>query len=76
LGLTWSDRISFVLTEKLQIKRVEFLEISREAEEGSEVDAAEKFDIDLTVMTGELAKLLSDLVQAFGGESVPQAAAA
>jgi DNA recombination-dependent growth factor C len=28
------------------------------------------------VMTGELAKLLSDLVQAFGGESVPQAAAA
>jgi len=79
LGLTWSDRISFVLTEKLQIKRVEFLEISSDAgadEGGTEVDAAEKFDIDLTVMTGELAKLLSDLVQAFGGESVPQAAAA
>jgi recombination associated protein RdgC len=78
LGLTWSDRISFVLTEKLQIKRVEFLELSRdvEGEEGSEVDAAEKFDIDLAVMTGELARLLGDLVQAFGGESVPQAAAA
>jgi DNA recombination-dependent growth factor C len=57
---------------------VEFLELSRdvEGEEGSEIDAAEKFDIDLAVMTGELARLLGDLVQAFGGESVPQAAAA
>jgi recombination associated protein RdgC len=27
LGLTWNDRISFVLTEQLQIKRLEFLDI-------------------------------------------------
>ncbi len=30
LGLTWNDRVSFVLTDKLQIKRLEFLEMSKE----------------------------------------------
>ena len=31
LGLTWNDRISFVLTEKLLIKRVEFLDIDKDS---------------------------------------------
>jgi recombination associated protein RdgC len=76
LGLTWNDRIAFVLTEKLQIKRVEFLEMSKDSADGGEVDAAEQFDIDFAVMAGELAKLLDDLVQALGGETSRQAAAA
>jgi recombination associated protein RdgC len=76
LGLTWNDRIAFVLTERLQIKRVEFLEMTRDAADESELDPAEQFDIDFTVMCGELAKLLDDLVQSLGGENVPQQAAA
>lgn len=77
LGLTWNDRVAFVLTEKLQIKRLEFLEMTRESTEESEIEAAEQFDIDFTVMCGELAKLLEELVQSLGGENVqPQAAAA
>ncbi len=77
LGLTWNDRIAFVLTEKLQIKRLEFLEMTRETAGESQIDAAEQFDIDFTVMCGELAKLLDELVQSLGGENVqPQAAAA
>jgi recombination associated protein RdgC len=77
LGLTWNDRVAFVLTEKLQIKRLEFLEMTRETAEESEMEAAEQFDIDFTVMCGELAKLLDDLVQCLGGENLqPQAAAA
>ena len=77
LGLTWNDRIAFILTEKLQIKRLEFLEMTREAVEESEIEPAEQFDIDFTVMCGELAKLLDELVQSLGGENVqPQAAAA
>jgi recombination associated protein RdgC len=67
LGLTWSDRISFVLTDKLQIKRVEFLEMSKDSA-GGEIDAAEQFDIDFTVMAGELAKLLDDVAAALGSE--------
>ncbi|MEP7246447.1 MAG: recombination-associated protein RdgC [Gammaproteobacteria bacterium] len=77
LGLTWSDRISFVLTEKAQVKRLEFLEMSSDAADTSdEIDAAEQFDIDFAVMAGELAKLLDDLGEALGGQPARQAAAA
>ncbi|MFX7849707.1 recombination-associated protein RdgC, partial [Acinetobacter baumannii] len=76
LGLTWNDRIAFVLNEKLQMKRVEFLEMSKDSAEGSELDAAEQFDIDFTVMAGELAKLIDDVVAALGSGVQEQAAAA
>ncbi|HEV7716850.1 MAG TPA: recombination-associated protein RdgC [Steroidobacteraceae bacterium] len=76
LGLTWADRIAFVLTEKLQVKRIEFLEMSGDTADGGDMDAAEQFDIDFAVMAGELAKLLDDLTQALGGQPERQAAAA
>lgn len=76
LGLTWSERVSFVLTEKLQVKRVEFLDMTRDSADGGESDAAEQFDVDFAVMAGELARLLADLVQALGGENAAQPAAA
>lgn len=68
LGLTWNDRLSFVLTDKTQVKRVEFLEMTKDTADGGDVDAAEQFDIDFAVMAGELAKLLEDLGEAMGGE--------
>lgn len=69
LGLTWNDRIAFVLTDKIQIKRLEFLEMNRDATEGDEVDPAEQFDIDFAVMAGELAGLLQDLTTVLGTEA-------
>jgi recombination associated protein RdgC len=68
LGLTWSDRVSFVLTDKGQVKRIEFLEMTKDTADGGDVDAAEQFDIDFAVMAGELARLLEDLGEAMGGE--------
>jgi recombination associated protein RdgC len=76
LGLTWNDRIAFVLTEKLQIKRLEFLEMAKDNADGGELDAAEQFDIDFTVMAGELAKLIDDLIAALGEQAQERAAAA
>lgn len=67
LGLTWNDRLSFVLTDKLQIKRLEFLEMSKDPAEGDDVDPVEQFDIDFAVMAGELAGLLKDLTLVLGG---------
>lgn len=76
LGLSWSDRIAFVLTEKLQLKRVEFLELSSDgADGGDDVDPVERFDANFTVMTGELANVLRDLVDALGGETSSSAVA-
>ena len=73
LGLTWNDRVSFVLTDKLQVKRLEFLEMTKDAPEGEEVDPEEQFDIDFAVMAGELASLLGDLARVLGRESTATA---
>ena len=62
LGLTWNDRISFVLTEQLQIKRLEFLDIIKEESTTLADMADELFDLDFTLMTGV------DLTCALGGE--------
>jgi recombination associated protein RdgC len=75
LGLTWNSRISFVLTNKMQVRRVQFLEMEEVGEEADGIDPQEQFDIDFTVMSGELAKLLGDLVEALGGEAEKKAAA-
>ena len=67
LGLTWKDRISFVLTDKLQVKRVDFLEVGADGTKDEDVDPVEQFDIDFTVMAGELGQLLQDLTAVLGG---------
>ena len=77
LGLTWSDRVSFVLTDKLEVKRVQFLTMKKEKEDGeSELTPEEQFDVEFALMAGELGQLLNDLTQALGGEQAKQAKAA
>ncbi len=66
LGLTWNDRISFVLTEHLQIKRVTFLNILKQ--ESDVDDEKEQFEIDFALMTGELSLMFADLLKVLGGE--------
>ena len=68
LGMTWNDRISFVLTDTLQIRRLTFLDLIKEEAEGQAEGADQLFDINFTLMTGELAKLLDELIAALGGE--------
>ena len=68
LGLTWNDRISFVLTEQMQIKRIEFLDIIKNESTEMAENADELFELDFTLMTGELAKMLADLTNALGDE--------
>jgi recombination associated protein RdgC len=78
LALTWKDRIAFVLTDKLEIKRIKPLDVIKEAAAGSTAgaDANERFLSDMTMMTGELSALLTDLVWALGGEAPARSAAA
>lgn len=65
LGLVWNDRISFVLTDTLQVKKLSFLAV-REAEGESSDNADEQFELDFMLMTGELAQMLTDLAEAVG----------
>lgn len=68
LALTWDDRISFVLTEKLEVKRMAFLDLLKEQAEENAKRADEQFDADFALMTGELQRFLPQLVDALGGE--------
>ena len=68
LALTWNERISFMLNENLQIKRLAFLDILKDEADGQAENEDERFDIDFTLMTGEVARLLEDLLAALGGE--------
>jgi recombination associated protein RdgC len=68
LALTWNDRISFVLTETMAIKRIKPLDILDEDTDKRTADEDERFDADFTLMTAELSKMLADLVEALGGE--------
>lgn len=70
VGLTWNDRISFILNENLQIKRIEFLDIIKEESSKVADNEAEMFELDFILMSGELAKMLTDLTEALGGEYV------
>jgi recombination associated protein RdgC len=70
LGMTWNDRISFVLNEHLQLKRIEFLDIIKEESSKVADNDDELFELDFTLMTGELAKMLTDLSEVLGGEAV------
>jgi len=73
LGMTWNDRISFQFGESGAIKRVAFLDILKEENETDASNEDERFDLDFTLMTGELAKLFADLIDAVGGEAPPAA---
>lgn len=69
LALTWNGRVSFVLTNKLALKKIEFLD-------GVFEGVAEKdgFDADVAIATGELLTLIPDLIEALGGEMVAEPA--
>jgi recombination associated protein RdgC len=69
LAMTWNDRVSFVLTEALQLKKVTFLDTVFEDAPKSAADRKEdNFDADVVITTGELAQLIPDLMEALGGE--------
>ena len=65
LALTWNNRVSFVLTEGLQIKKLAFLDVVMDGASSGKDDG---FDADIAIATGELGKLLPDLIEALGGE--------
>lgn len=64
LAMSWDDRVAFVLTEGLQIKKVSFLDTVFEGR--GQDDSG--FDTDVAIATGELSKLIPDLIEALGGE--------
>jgi recombination associated protein RdgC len=75
VGLVWRDRLSLVLTEKLEIKRLRFEAMDASDPPGGggkpsrekDRDEAALFEANFTLMSGELSGLLDDLVELLGG---------
>ena len=65
--------MSFVLNDKWQVKRVRFLDgVFPESDPadtgaGDGENAADRFEADWTITTGELAQLMPELIEALGG---------
>lgn len=67
LAMTWNERVSFVLTDAAQIRKIKLLDVVLDGvqENGKDDDG---FDTDAAIVTGELSALIPDLLEALGGE--------
>ncbi|MDP2818398.1 MAG: recombination-associated protein RdgC [Polaromonas sp.] len=74
LAMTWHDRVSFVLTDTAQVKKLKLLDVVLDGvqDKGKDDDG---FDADAAILTGELAALIPDLLEALGGELDREASA-
>lgn len=69
LAMTWDDRVSFELTEGLQLRKIVFLEGTLDDAPGTDsAGKADDFDASAAIATGELGQLVPDLIEALGGE--------
>jgi recombination associated protein RdgC len=68
LALTWRDRVSFVLTEALQLKKVGILDVVFESAAAGK-NREDDFDADAAIASGELQQLIPELLEALGGET-------
>lgn len=73
LALTWEGRLSFVLSDMGMLRKLAFLDVVFEGHKQNGADEA--FDADVSIMTGELGRLIPDLIDALGGELVLEQAA-
>lgn len=67
LAIDWREKISFLFTNDGLIKRIKMADAVME--ENSDIDkddAAQKFDADFVLFTGEIIQMLDDVDKAFG----------
>lgn len=68
LALTWNSRVSFVVTDAWQLKRLDFADVVFECNRGTLLSDEELFGADAAIFTGEVTQLLGRLVEAMGGD--------
>lgn len=70
ISMDWQQRISFTLSDDGILKRLKFADqLISQNDDIDREDIAQRFDADVTLMTGELSQLISDLTAALGGEA-------
>lgn len=67
LGLIWNDRVAFILTQDLTLKRIQWLDVVQEEAEGSCDDAESMAYATQLLMEAALSAMLGELVDLLGG---------
>lgn len=67
LALDWDGRVSFVLTDSMQLKKVTFADSVLEQSK-AQGQRADDFEGNVLMLTSEIGPLINDLVIALGGE--------
>ncbi|ATM75109.1 recombination-associated protein RdgC [Serratia fonticola] len=70
LAVDWQERIQLVLADDGSLKRLKFADTLRDQNDNIDrEDFAQRFDADFILMTSELAALISNTIEALGGEA-------
>lgn len=73
LSLAWSDKLSLLIDDKLALKRLRFEDLLQEqAEQDGGDDALAQQDASFTLMMLTFVEFLPQLIEALGGEEIPQ----
>ncbi len=73
LALAWQDKLSFLLDDKLAIRRLKFEELLQDqAEQDGGEDAISQSIASLQIMGGLFCEFIPALLESFGGEEIPQ----
>ncbi|WP_440216276.1 recombination-associated protein RdgC [Chromobacterium piscinae] len=67
LGLIWNEKIRFQLTDTLQLKRIQFLDMLQDEASQASDDRESLFEATFILMSEELGELVEALVEALGG---------
>lgn len=70
LAMDWMERVTFTLTDSATLNRLKFCDELLDQNDDIDLeDSLARFDADFTLMTGELASLIKQLITALGGEA-------
>ncbi|MFK7090523.1 Recombination-associated protein RdgC [Chromobacterium violaceum] len=75
LGLIWNEKIRFQLTDTLQLKRIQFLDVLQDEASQAGDDRESLFEATFILMSEELGELVEALVAELGGLEESQSAA-
>lgn len=64
MQMTYNDQLSFVLTDTLKMKKIEYLDGVMQQHD----DMADRFDADVALATGIISAVWKDLIRELGGE--------
>lgn len=70
LGLIWDEKIRFILTDTMQIKRIQFLDVLQEEANQAGAnggDASALFEATFTLVSEEMHQLINELLESLGG---------